>query len=405
MKQKIIWILICLFLFPISAFAIDIESANMILYNLNENKIVDSKMEEEQISIASMTKIMTTLVAIEHIDNLDETVTLTNKVFAGLQEANASVAGFRIGQKVTYRDLLYGVLLPSGADAANALALFLAGSEKEFVGWMNEKAKELGLTNTHFENTTGLDKEGHYSTVKDVATMLQEALKNDTFKQIFESKSYQVSDKSMTLYSTLSTSLTRYHLKADYILGGKTGYTYDAGRCLASIAYDSKQDIYYLLVTARAPLTTAYYHLTDAIKIYDYYFENYGYQKVVSKGDSILTLQTKLSKEKEYTIQAPEDFLWYLNNNYNHEDITIQYHGIETITPFMKKGKSLGTIDIYNQNEKIGTMDITLDHKIPFSLSSFLLEYIWVIILLFVFFILLRIKVVFFPKKKRIHSR
>ena len=399
MKKTIILILLLLFL-PFSVFALDIESSNMILYNLNEDKMIDSKNEEERISIASMTKIMTTLVAIDHIKDLDDTITLTSKVFLGLREANASVAGFRLGQKVTYRDLLYGVLLPSGADAANALAIFLAGGEKEFVVWMNEKAKALGLENTHFENTTGLDKEGHYSTVKDVATMLKEALKNDIFKQIFESKSYQVSDKSMTLYSTLSTSLTRYRLKADYILGGKTGYTYDAGRCLASIAYDNQHDIYYLLVTARAPLTTAYYHLTDAIKIYDYYFENYGYQKLVASGDTFVTLKTKFSKEKDYNISASEDFVWYLNNDYNKDDVTYQYHGIETITPFMKEGKTLGTVDIYYKNEKVGTMDITLDHSIPFSFLSFLLEYIWIVVLFLAFCFLFIIKVIFFRKKK-----
>ncbi len=379
--------------FSVNALEVEIQSSNMILYNLNDDTIIASKDEDEQISIASMTKIMTTLVAIEHITNMDEQVTLTSDVFRGLVEANASVAGFRLGQKVTYRDLLYGTFLPSGADATNALALFLAGGQEQFVAWMNEKAQSLGLTHTHFVNTSGLDVDGHYSTVKDVASMLKEALKNETFREIFQTKSYLTSDKSMTFYSTLGSSLTKFHLKADYILGAKTGYTYDAGRCLASIAYDQNQDIYYLLVTARAPITPAYYHLTDAITIYEYYFQNYGYQKIFSQGDILFHLKTKSAKEKEYPISIKEDFLWYLKNDYQMEDVTYHYDGIEIITPFMEAGTKLGTIHLYYQQEEIGTIPIVLENALTFSLVAFLLEHLllvvitlFVIICLFLFF-------------------
>lgn len=391
--RKIYFLILTIFFFlPFSVFAleVEIESSNMILYNLNEDQIVASKNEEEQVSIASMTKIMTTLVAIEHIENLDEKVVLPSKVFVGLTEANASVAGFRVGQEVTYRDLLYGTFLPSGADATNALALFLAGGTDEFVGWMNEKAEELHLQNTHFVNTSGLDVEGHYSTVKDVATILKEAIKNETFLEIFQSKSYVTSDKKMTFYSTLNSSLTRFGLKADYLLGGKTGYTYDAGRCLASLAYDKDNDITYLLVTARAPLTTSYYHLTDAITVYDYYFENYGYQKIISKGEPLLSLETKSSKEDTVSIYAKEDILWYYKNNYNSDEITVKYDGIKTITPSMKANTELGTINIYYQEEKINSIPIILETQIPFSLSVFLLENIvWIIFIVIIILFLI----------------
>ncbi len=406
-KISILLLTICYLILPFSAHALEVEiqSKNMILYNLKEDKVIASQAEEEQISIASMTKIMTTLVAIEHIPNMDEQVTLTREVFQGLVEANASVAGFRLGQKVTYRDLLYGAFLPSGADATNALALFLAGGQEQFVAWMNEKAQAMGLSHTHFVNTSGLDVEGHYSTVKEVATMLKEALKNETFRQIFQSKSYLTSDKSMTFYSTLGTTLTRYHLKADYILGAKTGYTYDAGRCLASIAYDQDHDIYYLLVTARAPITPAYYHLTDAITIYEYYFQNYGYQQLFSKGETLLSLKTKSAKEKEYPISVKEDFLWYLNNNYQKEDFTYRYEGIETITPFMKVGEPLGTIHLYYQQQEIDTIPVVLEEKLTFSIFTFLLEHIVLIIILSFFLICFSIFFSYQRKLKKQHKR
>ncbi|MDE6477058.1 MAG: hypothetical protein K2L48_02580, partial [Mycoplasmoidaceae bacterium] len=182
----------------VNAVEFDLNSKNAILYNLDENEILYEKDSKEKIAIASMTKIMTAIVAIENTDNLDETVILTWTDFSGLVEANASVAGFRFGQKVTYRDLLYGLLLPSGADAAQALTRAIAGGRSNFVQMMNEKAKELNLENTYFMNEIGLDEEGHYSTVEEVAKLFQYALKNETFKEIVTTPSYTISDNSLT---------------------------------------------------------------------------------------------------------------------------------------------------------------------------------------------------------------
>ena len=358
---------------------IDIYSENMVLYNLNEDKIIDEKNKDEQISIASLTKIMTAYVAIQHIDNLEEEVVLTPNVFYGLAEANAAVAGFQIGEKVTYLDLLYGALLPSGADAANALAIFLAGNQKTFVEWMNEEADHLGLKNTHFVNMTGLDDVGHYSSVSDVAIMLKEAYQNETFKKIFTSPSYMTSDKRLLFRSTFRNTLTKFGLSADYILGAKTGFTYDAGRCLATIAYDEQEDITYLLVTAKALYTTDYYHVMDAITIYEYYFENYGYQKVVNKGDILVTLDTKNSKLKSISINATEDILYYSKNDYNEEDITLTYDGIKTVSSKNQVGEKLGEVTVYYKEDKVTTIPIILDQEVPFSLWTYLQNYIEIV--------------------------
>ena len=161
---------------------LDIYSKSAILYNMDDDIILYEKNSEERTSIASLTKIMTCIVAIENIDNLDQKIILKSDVFTGLAEAGASVAGFRVGENVTFRDLLMGALLPSGADATRALALNISGSESEFVNLMNNKAIELGLKDTHFENTTGLESSNHYSTVKDISIILKYALKNQTFK-------------------------------------------------------------------------------------------------------------------------------------------------------------------------------------------------------------------------------
>ena len=178
---RVVLVILTLYLGVSNVKAVDfnIHSKNAILYNLDENTILYEKASQEKVSIASMTKIMTAIVAMEHINDLDEKITLTNEDFYGLEEANASVAGFEVGQRVTYRDLLYGLLLPSGADAAQALTRNVAGGRVNFINLMNEKAMDLGLKNTHFVNETGLDEEEHYSTVEEVAIIFQYALRNE----------------------------------------------------------------------------------------------------------------------------------------------------------------------------------------------------------------------------------
>lgn len=379
-KFFIVSIILCLF-FPnlVLAESLEIYSENMVLYNLNEDKMIDEKNKDEQISIASMTKIMTAYVAIQHIDNLEEEVVLTSNVFAGLTEVNAAVAGFRIGEKVTYLDLLYGTLLPSGADATNALAIFLAGNQATFVEWMNAEAARLQLKNTHFVNIIGLDQKGQYSSVSDVAIVLKEAYQNETFKKIFTSSSYTTSNQRLTFYSTFQRILNRLKLNANYVKGAKTGFTPNAGRCLATIAYDEKEDITYLLVTAKAPITTSYYHVMDAITIYEYYFENYGYQKLVKKGDTLVTLDTKNSNVKSVSIMATEDILYYLKNDYSLDDVTLIYDGITTISHKNQVGEELGIMTVYYQDEEVTTIPIILDQKVPFSIWTYLQNYIEIV--------------------------
>ena len=262
--KKIVFTIILLF--PFFVDALEIDSTHAILYNLNEDKVVFEKNSMEITSIASLTKIMTTIVAIENIDNLDSKITIKERDFNGLYDA--SLAGFKVGEEVTYKDLLYGTMLPSGAEATQALANNISGSVSSFVDLMNQKAEEIGMKQTHFINTTGLDINNHYSTVNDIATLLKYCLKNETFKKIFESSSYKTSNGNLTFYSTAA----KYNYKSDYILGAKTGYTDDAGKCLASTAYDSSNDILYLLVTtgANTDLSDAY-HIKDATNIYTYY--------------------------------------------------------------------------------------------------------------------------------------
>ena len=215
---------------------------------------------DERIYPASMTKIMTALVAIENLSDLNETITVPEDIFEELTAQDASVAGFNPYEQVTVRDLLYGVLLPSGADACETLARTVGGSEDGFVNMMNQKAEELGLINTHFENCTGLHNDNHYSTCRDIAILMDECLKSDTFREIVTTEVYTTEattshPEGITLYDTMLHRFTSYEMSTTLengavIEGGKTGFTDEAGQCLVSFAeYEGEE---YILVTAEA---------------------------------------------------------------------------------------------------------------------------------------------------------
>ncbi|HWQ72434.1 MAG TPA: D-alanyl-D-alanine carboxypeptidase [Desulfitobacteriaceae bacterium] len=251
-----------------------LNSPHAILIRLKDHTILMQKNSGEKIYPASLTKIMTAIVAIENLPYLKKEITLTNSVFQGLSEADASMAGFQLGEDVRAIDLLYGALLPSGAESCVGLADYIAGSEKDFVGIMNQKAADLGMNNTHFENAIGLHNENHFTTVKDLAILLSYALQNDTFREIFTSSrhSTQPTNKhpgGITFYNTMFEELNNQNIIGGEILGGKTGYTDEAGLCLASLAKVGKQEYILISAGAKGDHHSEQYNITDALAVYN----------------------------------------------------------------------------------------------------------------------------------------
>lgn len=318
----------------------EIKSNNVVLYNLNDDSILYEKNSEDKVLIASMTKIMTAIVSIEHIDNLDEKLILTNDIFSSLTN-DLSFAGFKPNEEITYRDLLYGALLPSGADATHSLAIFISGSEEEFVKLMNEKAKEIGMINTNFTNTIGIEDNNnmHYSTVKDVALLLKYSLKNKEFKKIFTTEKYTTSDNLLNFKSTKLKMSEKNGIDLSFIKGSKTGYTSKAGLCLASIA--NYNNVNYLLVTAGADYkTNKINHFLDAKNIYEYYFTNYGYKKILKKDQVLKKIKTKY--EEDVNIIQNKNIELYLKNDIKNKDLTYKYKGTKNLQKGIKKGDVIG---------------------------------------------------------------
>jgi len=251
-----------------------LNSSNAILIRLTDDAVLMQKNSEEKIYPASLTKMMTAIVAIENLPDLKEEIKLTNSTFQGLYEADASLADFQPDEQVKAIDLLYGVLLPSGAECCIAIADQIAGSEQNFVKIMNQKAAGLGMDNTHFENATGLHDENHYTTVKDLSILLRCALQNDTFREIFTSSRHSTQSTNkhpggITFYSTMFEDLNNQSIIDGEILGGKTGYTDEAGLCLASLAKVGKQEYILISAGAKGDHYSEQYNITDALAVYN----------------------------------------------------------------------------------------------------------------------------------------
>ena len=253
---------------------LELYSSSAVLVDVQSGTVLAEKGMDGKIYPASMTKVMTLLVAAENLPDLDAAFTMTQAIIDPLYLAGASMAGFVNGEMVTMRDLLYGAVVPSGAEATEALAQAVAGSEEAFVAMMNEKAAALGLTNTHFMNTSGLHDENHYSTVREIALILQAALENETCAEILSAENYRASETEQHPDGLAMTNKFLYRVHHEYALNGaeitaaKTGYTAEAMNCCAS-AGTTPDGRSVICVTANA--WTGEFCIEDHIALYTKY--------------------------------------------------------------------------------------------------------------------------------------
>ena len=253
---------------------LELYSSSAVLVDVQTGAVLAEKNMDEKIYPASMTKVMTLLVAAENLPDLDAAFTMTQAIIDPLYLAGASMAGYVNGETVTMRDLLYGAVVPSGAEATEALAQAVAGSEEAFVAMMNEKAAALGLTNTHFMNTSGLHDENHYSTVREIALILQAAMENETCAEILSAENYRASETEQHPDGLAMTNKFLYRVHHEYALGGaeitaaKTGYTAEAMNCCAS-AGKTPDGRSVICVTANA--WTGEFCIEDHIALYTKY--------------------------------------------------------------------------------------------------------------------------------------
>lgn len=248
----------------------EVVSSSVIVIDRSSEEIISQRDARARISPASMTKILTVLVAAEHVTDLDDTFTMTREITDYGYVNDCSSAGFLENEEVTVRDLFYGTILPSGADAAVALAVYVAGSQEAFVDLMNEKAEELGLSQTsHFTNCVGIYNEQHYSTAYDMAMILEAAVDNELCRKVLSAHVYTTERTEQHPEGIILSNwfLRRIEDKDTHgeVVAAKTGYVVQSGSCAASYAED-KQGNGYICVTAGS--TSSWRCIYDHVALY-----------------------------------------------------------------------------------------------------------------------------------------
>ncbi len=324
MVKKIFVLCLSIFLFPCVVLA-----SSTVVMDVDSGRILYAKNKDSERLIASITKIMTCMVVLENA-SLDQKITVGDEVLS-MYGTNIYL---EVGEEISVLDLLYGMMLRSGNDAAMTLAVQTMGSEEAFVQKMNEKAREIGMSHTVFENPHGLDeKTKNYSTAYDMALLSQYAFQNEMYQKIVSTKKYscQSSYKSYLWYNRMSL-LNQYK----YCVGGKNGYTPAAGKTLVS--YAMKDQMTLTIVTLDD--ADLYEHHK---KLYESFFEDYHRYTIVSKEEFIW---------EDKTYQIKENFSYPLK-----EEETSQIQTFLQIHSKDKKGES-GSISIYLNQSKIGEVPL-----------------------------------------------
>lgn len=366
--SAIITILICLsvcipaYAFEPSGFTVSAEAGMLVSLDTGETlyeKNIDKKMYP-----ASLTKIMTVTLMLESPSfDPNAKVAMNADVDRYITGTGSAVSTLKAGEEITQLDLLYYVLMSSAGDCAYLAAMTYGGTVENFVDMMNEKAAQLGLSGTHYSNPVGLHSEDTYTTVRDVRTLTEYALKNETFATACGSSRYKVAATNMSGERTLSTtnfmldSTTNYYYS--YTTGVKTGFTNEAGRCLVSTA--SYNGYNYLCILMKCPTNTGRREeFIESKELYRWAFNNFEYKKVADSINPVCEIEVELSFDTDHLpLYIEEGFVTVLPADADTSTIKIEPHPTaSSVDAPIKKGDRLGTADIIYAERVIGTVNL-----------------------------------------------
>ena len=366
MKKNVI-LLICLaFFIPLAIStkgngfveAINCSAEAMCVIEKDSGRVLQSKNMNKQLKMASTTKIVTAITAIENCDNLNKQVEVSNRAIG----VEGSSIYLKQGERMSLIDLLYGLMLRSGNDSAVAIACYIAGDEQDFAKLMNKTAQKAGAVNSNFINPHGLDHPEHYTTACDLAKITTYALKNETFKQIVSSKSYSVEETNC--------SPKRYWVNKNRLLsslsgciGVKTGYTTKAGRCLVS-AIERNNTIYVCVVLNCGPM------FEESTKLLDHTDSQYKNIQIIDKNREIFNEYIIDKQNGKLFLYAEEDYYYPLNEE--EKDNLILKYNVQLDNA--KENDCVGEIKIFLNNCLLKTIKLFTMNKIDKLINNETLE-------------------------------
>ncbi len=381
-------IMTVLFVVPQRSYAVespDIQAKNVILVETSSKRVLYDKNAQERCYPASTTKIMTTLLALEHL-NLDDMVTVSETALQNLNP-DGSTANLVAGETLTVKDLLYCVMLKSANEACNVLAEEVAGSVPAFVDMMNAKAQEIGCVDTHFVNPHGLHDPDHYTTAYDLYLIAMEARKQSMFLDITHTESYEVkaTNKSAARILKTTNGLIAQQAKSPHYYPGakgiKTGYTTPAGHCLVSLATKNSMELLCVVMGAGMTADQQVGSFTESIKLLDWGFGNFERRELVAKGEPVLSQAVAAGKDADLVnlvtgegveTVVPKDFDKSTLKCVPFVDVKVGNRddaGV-LIAP-VQIGQQMGTVDVMDGDTVIATLPLVTDAAIERSEGAY----------------------------------
>lgn len=348
------------------ASSVNIAGEYGIVIDQDNGQVLYDKKAKERMYPASITKILTCIVALEMVDDLDKQVTITDSDVETVWETGASAADFTPGEVVTYRDIFMGAMLPSGADACRALANNTCGSQEKFVDKMNALVKKLGLKDSHFVNTTGIHDPDHYTTAYDMAKITQYALQNEKFVEIFTRYQYNASNGLHQWVKKVLYTCKRDHMDVSMIEGCKSGYTSDAQHTLSSLI--NVNNHHYICVVGYSKNGDNFNHCTvrDTITLGNYIGNNYKEVNLLQNGSERAKTSVKNGEKNKVAVKIDQDVNVVLPNDYDEKDIEYKQK-VKTFTAPIKKDQKAGKLDVYYKENKLGSYTLSTVNNVKES--------------------------------------
>ncbi len=323
---------------------LSVSAHSAVLIEMTTGRVLYSKNSDKRLPMASTTKIMTTICAIENNNEGMDKIIEVSETAAGVEGSSMYL---QKGEKMSFKELLYGLMLSSGNDAAVAIAEAVSGSCEKFADLMNKKAVEMGVLNTHFTNPSGLPDENHFSTAEDMAIITAYALSNPEFYEIVSSKSYKIEGEGKAYPRTLSNHnklLSMY----EGCIGVKTGFTKAAGRCLVSAAKRGEMTL--IAVTLNAPNDWS-----DHAAMLDFGFDNYKYTTLASDTVPVTSVEVNSSYKGVVPVYPERAICYPLAKG---EEFVLETELYPGISAPLKKGERVGKIAFYIKGGELQSTEL-----------------------------------------------
>lgn len=388
----------------------ELNAKAAIVVDLNSGRILYGKNIDEQRAPASLTKVMTALLALEAVDNgqvtMEDRVTAQTDCRDGLEE-DSSTSGIMPGMETSLREYITCALVQSANEACNVIGTYISGSTSAFVELMNQRAAELGCVNTHFANTNGLPAEGHYSSAYDLYLITREAMKHPAFMEICNLKTYQPENTGINAGNVITNSnslLVANEAYGNYVYEGaagvKTGFTQAAGYCLISTAERNGLSVMAIVMGCDGWMNAnieEYKNFSDSRTLYDWVFNNFTSRQVLTTADPVLQVQVDLAAGDGNLILYPEhDVSYLLPSDLDISQVQVAAAPIEEqYTAPIAAGTVLGRATITLDGEELGSVNLVNSSSVELARGQFFMQRLkavftnkWVIIVFAVILVL-----------------